>query len=468
VLLVVALGLPLRGEADHDDGDVRLAGRGFRALHQIRGNRLRQPEAHAPEHRRLLGRVLQHELDAATRFEGQLLALLAGAEAEPGVAAHRIAPAVDRQLAGQEEPCTARALQGEEIGAGLFGREAAPEARREPAHVDALVDVAAPGVVHVRHVAAEDRLTRAVERVEVLALEAGPAARAAGGGGLQHRNLPEAGAARLVAKREAGGLGALLERLEDRDPVVRTDPGAAASEQAGALRVGTDQRDAGPRFGAQRQQAPLVLEQHAAVSGSTPGELPVLGTVDRLLLRLLRGVEGARPLHHAQDPAHLVVELRLGNLPGAHRLGEGLAKEAWRTGHLEVVSAERRTRRALEGVPVGDDEPLEAPLLLQHVDQQRPVLGGEGPVHLVVRRHDGGRRRLANGRLEGLEVDLAQGPLRDLGADRHAFELGIVADVVLDRGPDSLALDALYEADGEPCRQEGILRVALEVTPAER
>jgi len=70
--------------------------------------------------------------------------------------------------------------------------------------------------------------------------------------------------------------------------------------------------------------------------------------------------------------------------------------------------------------------------------------------------------------MEGREVDLPQRPLRHLGADGHALELGVIADEVLDRGGHPSALSALDVGDRHAGREEGILRVALEVAPRQR
>ena len=96
------------------------------------------------------------------------------------------------------------------------------------------------------------------------------------------------------------------------------------------------------------------------------------------------------------------------------------------------------------------------------------MLGGVGAVHPVVGGHHRPRLRLLDRHLEGRQVDLAQGSLPHLRADRVALELGVVADEVLDAGADVPALHAANVADRDTCGEVGILRVALEVASGQR
>ena len=66
------------------------------------------------------------------------------------------------------------------------------------------------------------------------------------------------------------------------------------------------------------------------------------------------------------------------------------------------------------------DEPLEAPLVAQHRRQQPRVLRRVDAVDAVVRAHHRPRLRGLDDPLEAAQVDLAQRPLVDVGADPHA------------------------------------------------
>ena len=64
-------------------------------------------------------------------------------------------------------------------------------------------------------------------------------------------------------------------------------------------------------------------------------------------------------------------------------------------------------------------------------------------------------------------MDLTQGTLGDLGADRHALVLLVVAGVVLDAARDATPLDALHVGDGEAGRQQRVLGERLEGAPGQ-
>ena len=96
------------------------------------------------------------------------------------------------------------------------------------------------------------------------------------------------------------------------------------------------------------------------------------------------------------------------------------------------------------------------------------LLGQPAPVEPVVGRHDGECAALADGDLEGHQIELAQRALVDDRADGRPLELGVVADEVLDGGEDALRLDAAHVAGGEATRQQRVLGVALEVAAGQR
>ena len=113
-----------------------------------------------------------------------------------------------------------------------------------------------------------------------------------------------------------------------------------------------------------------------------------------------------------------------------------------RTGHLEVEAGQRRRRGGVRPEPVGHDEPVEAPLTAEHPADQVGLLAAVDAVDLVVGGHHGPDAGLLDGLLEGDEVDLAQGPLVDLGADGHPLVLLVVAGEVLDAAGDPARLHA--------------------------
>ena len=154
---------------------------------------------------------------------------------------------------------------------------------------------------------------------------------------------------------------------------------------------------------------------------------------------------------------------------GSHRshptraLGERLTVEATLAGHLEGQPCCHRTCRRAIGEPVGDDEPVEAPLLAQHRVQQPRIFGAVHPVQAVVGGHDPPRASLLHRDLERQERDLTQGAFIHLRIDRVALELGIVADEVLGGHRDSVRLHTPDEPGGNLAGEQRILAVTLEV-----
>ena len=100
--------------------------------------------------------------------------------------------------------------------------------------------------------------------------------------------------------------------------------------------------------------------------------------------------------------------------------------------------------------------------------QERGALRRVGAVHLVVGGHHRPRSRLLHHDLEAPEVDLAQRARGDPHVDHVAVPLVVVGDEVLHRRPDPLGLHAVHHGRRHPARQERVLRVVLEVPPAER
>jgi len=75
---------------------------------------------------------------------------------------------------------------------------------------------------------------------------------------------------------------------------------------------------------------------------------------------------------------------------------------------------------------------------------------------------------LADGDLEGHEVQLTQRSLIDHRIDGASFELRVVSHEVLDRGEDPLRLDAAYVASSKEPGQQGVFRIALEIAAGQR
>ena len=120
----------------------------------------------------------------------------------------------------------------------------------------------------------------------------------------------------------------------------------------------------------------------------------------------------------------------------------------------------------LDRAAVGDDEPLELPLVAKQRLEQELVFGARRAVDRVVRRHDGGRLALDDARLEVRQEVLAQHPLADGDVHLGPVALLVVDGVVLQRGgqlqvPGMVPLRALHVRHRHPRGQPGILAERL-------
>ena len=115
------------------------------------------------------------------------------------------------------------------------------------------------------------------------------------------------------------------------------------------------------------------------------------------------------------------------------------------TRFLHTVTHELRT--PLQALKLASET-----LALENSPEQLLVARCEDAVDPVVGRHHRAHSRLAHRRLEGHQVEFAKGALADLGTDAVALEFRVVADEMLDAGPDAAGLDATDESDGSSGR----------------
>ena len=167
----------------------------------------------------------------------------------------------------------------------------------------------------------------------------------------------------------------------------------------------------------------------------------------------------------------------MADLPVDHGLVDQALADSGRQGgaepgggprHLEVEARQRGGRGGVCAEPVRHDEPVEAPLAAEDPVDEVGLLAAVDAVDLVVGGHHGPDAGLPYGGFEGGEVDLPQGALGDLGADRHPLVLLVVAGEVLDAAPDPAPLHPLHVGDGEAGRQQRVLGERLEGAPGQR
>ena len=113
--------------------------------------------------------------------------------------------------------------------------------------------------------------------------------------------------------------------------------------------------------------------------------------------------------------------------------------------------------------PIGDDQALEAPLILQQIDQQRIAFRTEDAVDAVVRTHDGPRLGIFHRGLESGQVDLPQGALVHLRGDAETLIFLVVGGEMLEGCAHTLALNPVDPRRGHLAREIGVFGEILEV-----
>ncbi len=135
-------------------------------------------------------------------------------------------------------------------------------------------------------------------------------------------------------------------------------------------------------------------------------------------------------------------------------------------GHHQILVALRRSHRA-HRTPVTDDHAVEAPVRTEGRGQKR-ALGRGDPVDRVVGGHHHPRAAAEHRLLERTQVHLAECACGHLGAGGEALGLGVVRDVVLHGGRDTVSLDAPDDGRPEMCCEQRVLAERLEVATRER
>ncbi len=145
-----------------------------------------------------------------------------------------------------------------------------------------------------------------------------------------------------------------------------------------------------------------------------------------------------------------------GTSPAEDGLLEGLAEEVVVAGLVHVEAGERGLDGGVGATPVGEDEALEAPVLLEDLVEGVVVLAGVVAVDVVVGAHDAGGVGVGDGDLEGEQVGLAQGAGIEDGVEGVAAGLLIVEGVVLDVAHDVVGLHAGGELADHGAGEDGV------------
>ena len=358
-------------------------------------------------------------------------------------------------MPAHREPMRSRGLRGE------------PGA--QPQHADTrrghpLVRIP-PGRLRRRAYPAETRLAVLGQHLQPGARQVGVRV-AQAVGARQRRRLPGAAALQDAQVHRVPERGA--QPLGRRDRRGDADLGAAASLILRVDGVRADQRDRADALDRQRRRG--IAQQHEGGRGRR-AQYPPVGVrsrprrVDRAV-SVVRAVQGADHPGDAQQAQHLRVDLVLRHLAALDRRNQCGAPRAGRARHHQVQPGQRGALGRTSREPVGDDDPGEAPLPLEHVDQQFGVLGHRGAVDVVVAGHHQGAVRLGDAGLERDQVQLAQRALGHPHVDRPAVGLRVVAHEVLGGGRHPGGLQTPYVRGGDPGGQHRVLAEELEAAPA--
>ena len=146
----------------------------------------------------------------------------------------------------------------------------------------------------------------------------------------------------------------------------------------------------------------------------------------------------------------------------------GSAEEVVVAGLVHVEAGERGLDGGVGATPVGEDEALEAPVVLEHLVEGVVVLAGVVAVDVVVGAHDAGGMGHGDGDLEGEQVGLAHGARVEHGVEGVAAGLLVVERVVLDVAHDVVGLDAHGELADHGAGEDGVFAGVLEVAAVAR
>ncbi len=222
------------------------------------------------------------------------------------------------------------------------------------------------------------------------------------------------------------------------DHVRGVDVAAAAVPEVARIGEGADHREASEPARVEGEDRAavdgLVAEQHDRLGGGLAGEGAVGRGCDDVRCdgRSIAVAVGGVAEHRRHRAGHARPDGGVGN--GA--LGDGLVEagapdHAGR--HLDVEArGDRRAGVAQAEDPVADDEALEAPLVAEHVGEERGALAAPLAVDRVVRAHHA-RHPFVDDAPEVGQVHLVQRAVVDGDVDSEAGVLHRVGGEVLDR-----------------------------------
>ena len=158
----------------------------------------------------------------------------------------------------------------------------------------------------------------------------------------------------------------------------------------------------------------------------------------------------------------------------AHRLlcgvGGGIHLDTHEAEHHVAAGTDSKVDVHPVGVAhggVGDHHAVEAPLVAEHIGEQRLGSACPGVAQTAVAAHNGGGAALLDRKLKGLEVNFADGLLVCPHREGQTVGFLIVQGKMLDVGVHALAVHALHHGSAYLAGQQTVLAVILKVTTGE-
>ena len=175
-----------------------------------------------------------------------------------------------------------------------------------------------------------------------------------------------------------------------------------------------------------------------------------------------------RGLHDIlEDALHVPVEVSLRKRSVTHGSGDPFPLRSISGLHKVIARPDSGGGIVLVS-PVGHHHPVESPLVPKDRGKKLPALLGILPVQFVVGRHHCPGRRLLDGYLEVLQIDLPEGSLPDEGVILVAVGLLVVEGEMLYRSTHAVGLHSPNIRCSHLSREKRILGEILVITAVER
>ena len=213
-----------------------------------------------------------------------------------------------------------------------------------------------------------------------------------------------------------------------------------------------------------QRQSLVVLHQHHTLGSTLTGHGSMRLEIG--LVGVLIPLETRAALHEVQGALDAKVEVGLVEFTATNPSHDRVELLVL-TWLQHIVTGPHLLGTVLTTEPVSHHRALVAPLIAQDGGHQVLALRGIDTVDIIIRGHHRPGFRLLDGNLEALQVDLAQGTLRDMGVGIHAVRLLVVGGEVLDARANVVLLHTFDIGRSGLTSHHGVLGVVLEVSAAQ-